>query len=43
MSLISLPVLANWQPSCEDSEQRLILTGKTWEPEVLYEINKGAT
>ncbi|ACK64228.1 protein of unknown function DUF820 [Rippkaea orientalis PCC 8801] len=31
MSLISLPALANWQTSLEDSEQRLILTGISWE------------
>lgn len=31
MSLISLPTLANWQLSLDDSEERLILTGVTWE------------
>ncbi|MEA5533638.1 Uma2 family endonuclease [Crocosphaera sp. XPORK-15E] len=31
MSLILLPQLANWQASLNDREERLILTGITWE------------
>jgi Uma2 family endonuclease len=30
MSLISLPLLTDWKTSDEDSEQRLILTGISW-------------